>query len=306
MKRLTRRLTAVLLVSGCIGLLAWVVSQQSTPAPYWMDDYDVTARPPESILPGTVIGATAPAGWSHLVIKSLPRVREGEINNIPRNPLVDRARSAAMASWMFTAFLADIRPEPHEGTTHHRIRSIALGLGTASGGRDVIITPETAGDHGVELNGFTRDILTEGYKTQRRSRVVIHGPAMAVVDTPVAYRSDGRNRSVRFRYALIVDGTSGRLDPVVWLLDADGNCGEEASILAPNTIDEAELIPDPAEFNLLGIPSETAFAVDRLPAGRARVLLPPDLRLLAAQGKFSTAEAGSLEQGLRQLLASHP
>jgi hypothetical protein len=306
MMRLTRRLTAMILVPACVGVLGWAVWPRSAPAPPWMDDYDVLSRPPESILPGTVIGATAPAGWSHLVIKSLPRVRESEIKNIPRNPLVDRSRSAAMASWMFTAFVADIRPEPHEGTAYHRIRSIALGLGTASSGRDIIITPETASEHGVELDGFTRDILTEGYKTQRRSRVVIQGATMAVVDTPVAYRFDGRNRLARFRYALLVDGPSGRLNSVVWLLDAEGRCGETASILAPNTIDEAELIPDPGEFNVLGIPSETAFAVDRLPPGRARVLLPPDLRPLAEQVKFSPAEAGSLEQRLRQVLAQHP
>ena len=271
-----------------------------------MDDYDVSARPPEGIPPGTVIGTTEPSGWSHLVIKSLPRVRESEISNIPRNLLVDRSRSAVMASWMFTAFLADIPAENHEGVTHYRIRSIALGLGTASGGRDVIITPETARKYGVQLNEFTRDILTQGYRTQGRSRVVIQGPAMAVVDTPVSFRSDGRNRLARFRYALLVDGISGRLDPMVWLLDADGQCGETAAILAPNTIDEAELIPDAREFNVLGIPSEAAFAVDRLPPSRARALLPPDLRSLAAQGKFTPAEAGSLEKRLRQLLAPYP
>jgi hypothetical protein len=306
MKRLTRRLTAMLLVPGCIGLLAWAVWTRSTPTPSWMDDYDVSARPPEGIPPGTVIGTTAPSGWSHLVIKSLPRVLESEISNIPRNFLLDRSRSAAMASWMFTAFLADIQPERHQGIPPYRIHSIALGLGTANGGRDVIITPETASEYGVELNEFTRDILTQGYTTQRRSRVVIQGPAMAVVDTPVTYRSNGRNRSARFRYALLVNGNSGRLDPVVWLLDADGGCGETASILSPNTIDEAELIPDQSEFNVLGIPSEAAFAVDRLPPGRARVLLPPDLRSLAAQGKVTPAEAGSLEQRLRQLLVQYP
>ena len=212
-----------------------------------------------------------------------------------------------MVSWMFTAFVVDVRAERHGDTTRHRIRAIALGLGTSIGGRDVIITPETAGQHGVELDWITRDILTKGYETQRLARVVVHGPTMAVVDTPVWYRSDGRHRLLRFRYALLVDSFAGTLDTLVWLLDADGTCGDgTAVILATNTIDEAELVPDPREFNALGIPSDAAFAVDRLPSGRARLMLPSDLRPLAAQGKYTPAEADLLEQKLRQLLATLP
>jgi hypothetical protein len=304
MKRLTRRLTAILVALGCLGLIAWFVWPKSTPGPPWMVEYDVTARPPDSLAPGTVVGRTAPARWSHLIIKSLPRVRPGEESKLP---LIGRSRMIRMASWMFTAFVADVRPESHGSKRLYGIRAIALGLGTVIGDRDVIITPETAAQHGIELDWITRGILSEGYKTQGRSTVVIHGPTLAVVDTPVAYRADGRNRLLRFRYALLVDASTGRLDTLVWLLDAQGGCGDGwAVVLAPDTIDEAELIPDPDEFSALGIPSEAAFAVDRLPRGRARTLLSPDLRSLVAQGKFTPAEAGSLEQRLRQILVQYP
>jgi hypothetical protein len=221
-------------------------------------------------------------------------------------PWIGRSRTVRMASWMFTAFVADISHETRGDKAQYRIRAIALGLGTASQGRDVIITPETAAEHGVELDWIMREILTKGYKTQRLASVVIHSTAFALVDTPVWYRSDGRHELCRFRYALILDTTNGKLDAMVWLIDAEGTCGDGSAILLrPNTIDEAELIPDPNEFNTLGIPSEAAFAVDRLPSGRARVLLPPDLRSLAAQGKYTPAEAGTLETRLRQLLAPH-
>jgi hypothetical protein len=209
-----------------------------------------------------------------------------------------------MASWMFTAFVADIRADSRGDKPLHRIRAIALGLGTASGGRDIIITPETAAEHGVELDWITREILTKGYATQRLAMVVAQGPTMAIVDTPVWYRSEGKHQLLRFRYALLADSSTGLLETLVWLLDAAGGCGDgTAAILAPDTMDEAELIPDPREFNALGIPSDGAFAVDRLPPSRARTLLPTDLRALAVQGKYTVAEAGSLEQHLRQMLA---
>jgi hypothetical protein len=304
MKRLTRRLAAIIVALGCLSAIAWFVWPKSTPEPPWLVEYDLTARPPDSLAPGTVVGRTAPARWSHLIIKSLPRVRPGQESKLP---LIGRSRMVRMATWMFTAFVADVRPESHGSKTLYGIRAIALGLGTRIGDRDVIITPETAGQHGIELDWITRGILSEGYKTQGRSIVVIHGPTIAVVDTPVAYRANGRNRLLRFRYALVVDASTGRLETLVWLLDAEGGCGDGwVAILAPDTIDEAELIPDPNEFSTLGVPSEAAFAVDRLPPSRARALLPPDLRSLAAQGKFTPAEAGSLEQRLRQLLAQYP
>ena len=57
----------------------------------------------------------------------------------------------------------------------------------------------------MELTWITREILTRGYKTQRQAVVVIHGPTFGLVDTPVWYRCEGKNRLIRFRYALIVD-----------------------------------------------------------------------------------------------------
>jgi hypothetical protein len=301
------RLIVAMVALGCLGLIAWAVWPIPPTPPSWAMEYDVTARKPESIAPGTVVGLTVPEGWSHLIIKSLPRIRPSEIENIPRNPLVERSRTVRMASWMFAAFVADVGAERQGDTSRYRIRAIGLGLGTSIGGRDVVITPETAAQYGIELDWITRDILTKGYKTQSLARVVVHGPTMAVVDTPVWYRSDGRHRLLRFRYALLVDSFTGSLDTLVWLLDADGRCGDgTATLLGPNTIDEAELRPDPNEFNLVGKPSEAAFAVDRLPRGLARLMLPSDLRSLASQSKYTPAEAGLLEQQLRQLLAKLP
>ena len=66
------------------------------------------------------------------------------------------------------------------------------------------------------------------------------------------------------------------------------------------TIDEAELVPDMGEFTA-GVPSEAGFGVDRFPPHAERYLLPPDLRPLAGQTRFTPAEAHALETGLRKL-----
>jgi hypothetical protein len=274
-----------------VAFIAWVCWPHSTPEP---------THAPETIAPGTVVGQVAPEGWTHLIIKSLPRVRPGEESKIP---LLTRGQSVRMAAWMFTVFAADVRLEHKGGKTHYQLLRVGMGLGTNRGGRDIVITPETAAEHGVELNLITREILTRGYNTLRLAVVVIHGPTFALVDAPVWYHCDGKNRLIRFRYALVVDAPTGRLDTAVWLLDSEGQCADETvAIMAPDTIDPAELVPDPNEFNAIGIPSDGAFAVDGLPPARARVLLPPDLQSLAAQGKYTAAEAGRLEKQIRQLL----
>src|SRR5262249_14142356 len=81
----------------------------------------------------------------HLVIKSRPRVRPGEEKNIPATA---RSLTVRMSQWMVTSFVADVRPETRGHETRYHLRAVALGLGTNVGGRDVVITPGTAEDHG--------------------------------------------------------------------------------------------------------------------------------------------------------------
>jgi hypothetical protein len=298
------------LVSFCIGLAllggaAWYLWPSPPPPPDWAGDYDVTARPPETIPPGTVVGDSPPEGWTHLVVKSLPRVRPGDESKIPR---IARSQTIGMSRWMFTAFVADVRPETHGRETRHHLRAVALGLGTSVGGRDVVITPDTAERFGVHLDWITRTILTKGYQTQDLAVVVVHGPTFGLVDTPVWFHCGDRNKLVRFRYALLVDSKSGRLDTIAWVLDPDGKCGDAATVvlLNPNQINPAELIPDPDGFNSIGIASDSAFGVDCLPPHRVRLTMPPGLRAPGAKTRFAPDEARALEAGLRQLLATAP
>jgi hypothetical protein len=168
-------------------------------------------------------------------------------------------------------------------------------------GQDVVLTPDDAGS---KLSASERWILNRGYAVQRLAVVVFQGPTMALVDTPAWFRCGGKNKLIRFRYALLVDATSGRLDGLVWGLDPDGGCfaaKNEAVRLEPNTLAFADLVPDLNEFKL-GIPSEAAFAVEQLPPGE-RLVLPDGLRRLCDATRFTPDEAHALEDGLRRLLA---
>lgn len=299
---------AILVVVGLLaaaGAVRWL--RPAVSAPDWANDYDLSARPPEQIAPGTVVDRGPPAGWSHLVIKSLPRVKPSEVRNLPENVLVSREQLVARVSWMFTAFTADVVPEQSGGRTRYKLRAIGLGLGASVNGRDTVLTLDAAPRLGLELDWIQKETLSTGYRVQQQARVVIHGPSFALLDTPVTFRCGTKNRMIRYRYALIVDAPTGRLDVLCWRLgDAEG-CADlsRAVLLNPSTIDPAELVPDPQAFNRVGIPNEFSFGVDDLPPSRAAVALPPDLAGPLAQTKFTPDDARALEDALRRLVPGH-
>ena len=302
------RVALVLMTVGVVALVAAGLAVRTfRPAvapPAWADDYDVTAQPPETIAPGTVVERGPPAGWSHLVIKSLPRVRPDQIPRLP-NRVMSRASLAARVAWMFTAFAADVVPERQGPHTRYRLRAIGLGLGAAVNGRDTVVTAATAERFGLPLDLFQKMTLDTGYQIQEQARVVLHGPTFALLDTPVSFRCGDRNQMVRYRYGLLVDPPSGRLDVFAWRLGAEGGgCSDlsRAVLLRPNTIDEADLIPDLSEFGALGAPNERTFGVDELPPHRLEMTLPPGLSGLAGKTKFAPDDARALEDGLRKLL----
>lgn len=283
---------------GLLGGGAWYLWPSPVPAPAWASEYDVATKPPEKLPPGTVVGTSPPEGWSHLVIKSLPRVRPGEEAKIPR---LARSQTVRMTRWMFTVFVADVRADARG----HHLRAIGLGLGTSVNGRDVVITPDGAKAAGVELDWITRQIITKGYETQALAVIVIHGHTFALMDTPVWFRCGDVNKLIRYRYALLVDGNTGQLDVLLWGLDAAGNCSDASSavLLKPNNIDEAELVPDPKGFDAIGIATDSTFGVDRLPRLSEPLPLPPELRELSTKTKFTPDEARELERRLRQHIA---
>jgi hypothetical protein len=259
--------------------------------------YDLTSRPADSIPPGTIVEKSAPPGWTHLIIKSLPRVRESEKHGIPE-------LTVEKAAWMFTAFLADVTRETANGRTRYRFNKAALGLGAKAKGRDTILTPETGRKLGGDLGLFGGEILTKGYEVQRKAVLVFSGSTMALLDTPVWFRCGDDNRLLRYRYALLVDPRTGRLETVMWRLGADANTPagfDEAVILKPNTIDVAELVIDRKKVNRFGVPGDDAFAVDGMPAGRPAPI-PAALRALAGQTRFTADEARTLDTELRKLL----
>ncbi len=312
--RLARNVVRLLIVVVVALLMAsaakrWQWPTGEVPPPAWANDYDVTTAAPEQIAAGTEAGNGPPAGWSHLVIKSLPRVKPSEVPKLPTSFIMPREVIVNRTKWMFTLFAADVVEERQGAHKRFRLRAVGMGLGAKIDGRDVVLTVEASKQTGPKLDPIQELSLKIGYGVQKQARVVIQGPSFALVDTPVTFRCGQKNRSVRYRYALLVDTQTGKLDVLCWRLGAEaGECSDlaRAVLLKENLIDEAELLVDLTEFKemLPGVkgPSELGFGVDELPPFRLELALPAALSDVVAKTRFTADEARTLEDGLRKLL----
>src|SRR5688572_18067701 len=112
-------LTLLVIVGG--GLLAWTLLGETSPAP---------AEPPQSsgavvkhiefITPGTVIDKQQPEGWSHLVLKSQPRLSE-ETKKKVNGP------TARLAVILFTTTTADVKSEQVGAQKKYYLHRIGVG-----------------------------------------------------------------------------------------------------------------------------------------------------------------------------------
>jgi hypothetical protein len=261
--------------------------------------YDVTHRRLEQIPPGTAIAKEAPRGWTHLIIKSHTKPGEGDVNQL--SPTAMR-----LSSLLFTAILADVQPD-RDAPGRHRLARVAVGLGTSVGGKDVILTPETARRQGANLGLLGNVVLSKGQERLQDIKVVARSKTMAVFDSPGLIARERRHQPILLRYAVLVDPQSGKLETLLWALDRDG--GEPAGapsgparLLPANFVEDCVLHVDGNEFSL-GAPTEKAFAMTDLPRARKEVPFPDDLKGLAARPRFSQAMAAELEGKLRELLA---
>ncbi|MCA9069502.1 MAG: hypothetical protein KDA84_11285 [Planctomycetaceae bacterium] len=252
------------------------------------------------VRPGTVIGKEAPAKWSHLILKSLPRIAPQHRNLVSES-------TYRLSSMVFTAILAKVEPIPGANPQRYILGDIGLGLGTKVRGQDMVLSPETQAQLGANLGIQERIVLSECYKRQAMARQIVRTNTMALVDTHAVIRQNGQHRLAKVRYAVLLDPRSGQIATLTWGVDVDQNGQPRTAIthlewLTKNRVTDCLLFVDRRHFTL-GIPGNLAFAVDGAPRGHSRIPLTQELSTLAGQPRYTPQMAGQLETTLRQELS---
>jgi hypothetical protein len=265
-------------------------------------DIDTTPRRIALISPGTVIGDRAPKGWTNLVIRSHPRVGPESQNKVSQS-------TARYASLLFTAIVADVQPVAGQprGDVKYTLAGMAAGLGVKIKGQNTIISSDTESKLGADLGWIEAQVLSGAEKQLQQMTCVARSRTMAILDTPSTMLLNKKHAKVTLRYALLVDPLTGRLDTFLWAMDQEESAGRHEllgpmQLLAPNKVEDCVLHVDPDEF-FLGIPSNQAFAMERLPQGRAAIEFSKELQSIASQAEFSAASTQTLDLEMRRLLS---
>jgi hypothetical protein len=248
------------------------------------------------IEPGTRIGDGPPAGWSHLVLKTRPRLTSGDVDK-----LLSSVREA-IPKYHNSVVLNVERDRGPSG--RYRIAAFAVGLGTPAGGEDVIVTEDAAEKLGLRLGIMEGTVLSKREDELDAFVCPAKTETMAIVDFPATVRRGEKHVGVVMRFASLVDPDDGRLTTLHWMLDPAGRgyqfSGDSLVVLDPNQVMDWNLHVDGGKF-LFGTPTAEAFAATSVPQGTPLVA-SAELKQAAAEKFFSVNSRARLEQMLRTAL----
>jgi hypothetical protein len=247
------------------------------------------------IAAGTVVGQRPPRTWSHLVLKSIPRLASGDLGTLPR--------SAFRTATLFrTVILADVgQSAAHPASFVLRRVGIGLCVPDPTKG-DVVVQSSRLEALGVGLGMVEKIVLRSAEAELAKGRLIASGPTFALYRGPTMMQVGQLHHSVELTYAILVDEHTGALRVLVWSQEAG-----ETGLAAPATL--VELPPNlvfdcplnvKAERLLGTVPVSWSFAMENLPPGRPVALSPGLARCIARDANQNDAE--TLERALRQAL----
>jgi hypothetical protein len=223
----------------------------------------------ERLSAATRVSDTPPEGWSHLVIRSVPRLASGEWRDLPEV-------GKKTATMFRTVIVADVQPL---GIDKEYILSrvgIAMCVPPRDGkSGDVVVSSDRLEALGMRLSTVEQVVLQAAETELAESRIIAWTSTFALLRSPVTLLVGGKHRKVDLYYAFCVDPTTGRMRVGVWSMwpgDVKKQPPPPAVIdLAPKTTFDCEL--DVQAKRVLGtVPYSWDFAIRKLPPGRAVLL----------------------------------
>jgi len=249
------------------------------------------------------LGDSTPTGWSHLVIKSVPRLASGDRESLPS--------SATKTATLFrTVILVDVQPL---GLEKQFILS-RVGIGMCVPGRDgpnedIVVSSDRLEALSIRLSAVEKIVLDAAESELAEARITARTSTFALLRTPATLVVAGKHRKVDLYYAFCADRSTGDLRVGVWSMwpDAIKQPPPPALIeLAPKTNFDCAL--DVRAKRLLGtIPVSWSFAVRSLPPGRSvKVSAALGEKIVTVTRRPAEVDVEELERMLRKALFPAP
>lgn len=171
-----------------------------------------------------------------------------------------------------------------------RLSEVGVGHSVQVGNRWIVIRPDDYEAHGVKLSFFERQILAENQRQFSEIRTIARMSTLLMFDVPAVLLYDGKHQDFDMRHLVWIDSKTGRLFTLIWLLQpqspVEGDHPGPAQVVATeplcwwdgSQIEDRAIHVDQGEFTL-GIPGKRAFALEKMPSGRAIAWNTPALQL---------------------------
>ena len=256
---------------------------------------DLVSRAVPRISAGTVIPADGPPQlWSHLLLVATPTLSAADLKDAPK-------MAADYARMFKLVFLANVKRNPQNN--RYNLDVVGRGFALNIRGKDTIV--DAGNTFGADLGLFGKRILDENEKILDNDvRIVARTESMWLIDAQAVMLSGGEHKKMVMRHAVLVNPQSGQLAKFVWLLAKDraGNylAAEQAMQQLPPSMREDRLLSVRRDKFVLGIPSPDAFALVRIPQGRA-VAYTAELQRLACTRQLTAQQVLDLEGQLRAI-----
>ncbi len=255
----------------------------------------------EILSAATRVGETPPDGWTHLVMKSVPRLTSGEWQELP-------TLAQKTATRFRTVILADV-----EGLgLDQQFILTRVGIGICIPSRDgkkedIVVTSDRLESLSIKLSTVDEIVLDAVESELAEARIISRSSTFALLRTPATMLFQGKHSKVDLYYAFCVDPTTGRLRIGVWSMWPPATVKQqppppELMSLAPKTTFDCEL--DVHAKRVLGtVPYSWSFAIRKLPPGqRIKVTKPLGEKIVAVTKRPIDVDAEELEKLLRKVL----
>jgi hypothetical protein len=255
--------------------------------------------------PGLKLEKKPPKGWSHLVIKSHPRLATGDRSSLP-------AGSSKTATLFRNVILANVKPVDLN-EKEFELTQIGLGICVPypqDQDQDIVVSADRLDALGLDLTMVQKLVLDAAEAEMAEGRIIARTPTFALFRSPVTViDTANKHRKANLHYAFCVERTTGRLRVGVWTMRPKPEPQQAPTTmvkLASDPIFKCEL--DVRANRILGtVPYSWSFAMRTLPPG-PELRVPPALGALMIETTRHPAESDidELERAVMKVLSTEP
>ncbi len=225
---------------------------------------------------GMLIGDKPPEDWSHIVLKSNPRLASGELASLPKG-------SKKTAAYFRTVILANVKPLDVE-ERDFELSQIGVGICVPKDeDHDMVVTGPRLQALGLHLSTVEKIVLDTTEAELKQGTIIARTQTFALFRSPatIVTKVGDRNEHsrVNLNYAFCVERTTGKLQVALWtsLLESKSvTAPTELVRLAPTPVFDCPIDVQPNKFIGLNLPFSWSFAMSKLPPGH-KLPVPPEL-----------------------------